>query len=294
MSDVPSEVLEAVIELSADAVLVVQVDQTEWPVRYANDAFSRLAVGIELEKPFADVCEALFGRDTALNVSAAVRSQEAARLPVTTSGRECILSILPLADGRFAAAFLRDVSGGTMSAEESAMAEALLSAKRTIRDLDRDDPVTGLLNAKAFRDVLAHDFAVAAREKSTLALVHFALVDFDAYQAVFGQHASDSCLRRVGHAIRRCLRRASDVVARIDDGAFIVLSHASGEEAVHRFAAEIAASVRDLGIHHPRSRDDRFVTVEFSVVSTDSPAVATSAESMLASLVEPRASSQAG
>ena len=89
---------------------------------------------------------------------------------------------------------------GSGAVAGSDMHHALLKAKRRIRDLSRDDPVTGLLNDRAFRDVLEHDWAVAAREKSTLALVLFTLDDFDAYIDVFGKHASDSCLRRVGQA----------------------------------------------------------------------------------------------
>ena len=145
------------------------------------------------------------------------------------------------------------------------MQHALLKAKRRIRDLSRDDPVTGLLNDRVFREVLDHDWAVAAREKSALAVVLFSLDEFDAYVDVFGRHAADSCLRRVGQAIRRCLRRASDVVGRLDREQFAVLSHAPDEHAVHDFAARISTAVRELGLHHPRSRAGRFVTVSFRV-----------------------------
>ena len=67
----------------------------------------------------------------------------------------------------------------------SDMHHALLNAKRRIRNLSRDDPVTGLLNGRAFREVLEHDWAVATREKSTLSLVSFTLDDFDAYQTSY-------------------------------------------------------------------------------------------------------------
>jgi diguanylate cyclase (GGDEF)-like protein len=145
------------------------------------------------------------------------------------------------------------------------MHHELLNAKRRIRDLSRDDPVTGLLNGRAFREVLKHDWAVAGREKSTLSLVLFTLDDFDAYIDVFGRHAGDSCLRRVGQAIRRCLRRASDVVGRLDGADFIVLSHASDEDGVREFATRISTSVRELGLHHPRSTASKFVTVSFRI-----------------------------
>ena len=166
-------------------------------------------------------------------------------------------------DARFYVVFWR--GGGTGAVAGSDMHHALLKAKRRIRDLARDDAVTGLLNGRAFREVLEHDWAVAAREKSTLSLVLFTLDDFDAYIDVFGRHAADSCLRRVGQAVRRCLRRASDVVGRLDGAELVVLSHASDEDGVREFAARISNAVRELGLHHPRSTVSKFVTVSFRV-----------------------------
>jgi diguanylate cyclase (GGDEF)-like protein len=154
------------------------------------------------------------------------------------------------------------------------MHHALRRARRRIRDLSRDDAVTGLLTETAFREVLEHDWAVAAREKTSLALIAFTLDHFDAYLDVFGRHATDSCLRRVAQAVRRCMRRASDVAARIttDDGeTLVVLSHASDEAGVLAFADRISSAVRELGLHHPRSKAARFVTVSHraSVVQVD-------------------------
>ena len=162
-----------------------------------------------------------------------------------------------------------DIDGQTRNAVHTVagadVQHALLKAKRRIRDLSREDPVTGLLNGRAFREVLEHDWAVAARERSALAIVVFELDDFDAYIDVFGRHATDSCLRRVGQAIRRCLRRASDVVGRLDGERLAVLCHAPDEHAVLDFADRISTAVRELGLHHPRSSAGRFVTVSFRV-----------------------------
>ena len=150
------------------------------------------------------------------------------------------------------------------------MHHELLKAKRRIRDLSRDDPVTGLLNERAFDEVLEHDWAVASREKSPLSLVVFTLDEFEAYAEVFGQHSADSCMRRVGQAVRRCLRRASDVIGRLPGNQMVVLSHASDDAGVREFAGRISQSVRELGLHHPRSSVAKFVTVSFEIgVSTD-------------------------
>ncbi|MGB5510789.1 MAG: diguanylate cyclase, partial [Woeseiaceae bacterium] len=123
------------------------------------------------------------------------------------------------------------------------------------------------------------------REQSALSIVTFTLDDFDAYIEVFGRHAADSCLRRAGRAILRSLRRASDVIARTDGARFIVLSHATEEQGVQQFAELIATSVRELGLHHPRSRSGKFVTVSQTVDVADTASETRSAREFLDDLL---------
>jgi diguanylate cyclase (GGDEF)-like protein len=273
MKAVNRTVLEQVIAATSEPLLIVRIDQPDWPVVLANPAFATITGDEVLKKPFADVIEELTDRELALEVSETVRSQEEASLPIESNSREYLLVLRPLRlpneeAARFYAAFWRTGTGAG-TAEGAEVHHALLKAKRRIRDLSRDDPVTGLLNGGTFADVFEHDWAVAAREKGKLSLVTFTLEDFDAYQEVFGRHSADSCLRRVGQAIRRCLRRASDVVARPDGQRFVVLSHATDEDGVREFAGRISTAVRELGLHHPRSHSSRFVTVSYEVSVVD-------------------------
>ena len=273
MKGISRKILAQVIAATTEPLLVVRIDQPDWPVVMANPAFKTISTDEVLKMPFADVVEAVAGRELALEVSETVRSQDEASLPIESNGREFLLALRPLRLSEDAAASYYAVywrSGtGAGTAEGAEMHHALLKAKRRIRDMSRDDPVTGLLNARAFADVFEHDWAVAEREKGKLSLVTFTLNDFAAYLEVFGRHATDSCLRRVGQAIRRCLRRASDVVARPDGERFIVLSHASDEDGVREFASKIATAVRELGLHHPRSESSKFVTVSHEVSVAD-------------------------
>jgi diguanylate cyclase (GGDEF)-like protein len=273
MKAVERKILEQVIAVTSEPLLLVSIDQPDWPVVLVNPAFSRVGDENVLAKPFADVIEELAGRDLALEVSETVRSQHETSFPIEAGSREYLLVLRPLQlpdeeTARYYAAIWR--SGASAASSDGAeMHHALLNAKRQIRDLSRDDAVTGLLNDRAFREVFAHDWAVATREKSRLSLVMFTLDDFPAYIEVFGRHASDSCLRRVGQAIRRCLRRASDVVSRPSGACFVALSHASDEEGVREFAARISTAGRDLGLHHPRSTASKFVTVSYVVAVAD-------------------------
>lgn len=284
------EILEQVIAATTEPVLVIRVDQPDWPVVLGNPSFATITTDEVLGKPFADVIEELAGRELALEVSETVRSQQETSSPIESNSREYLLALRSLKlpneeTARFYAAYWRSGTGAG-TAEGAEMNHALLKAKRRIRDLARDDPVTGLLNARAFADVFEHDWAVATREKGKLSLVTFTLDDFAAYLEVFGRHAADSCLRRVGQAIRRCLRRASDVVARPDGQRFVVLSHASDEDGVRDFAGKIATTVRELGLHHPRSNASKFVTVSYEVSVADVSADKRDARQFLTDLLD--------
>ncbi|MEM7432817.1 MAG: GGDEF domain-containing protein [Pseudomonadota bacterium] len=261
-------ILRQLVGAVSEPLVLVRANHTDWPVVFANEACDLIG-GVDIDQPFAEVIEGLLGRDVALEVSEAIRSGDEAAIPIEMSGREYLLALRPFIDEKEQSPAYYGVywrAGGSASMIGSSEShQALLKAKRRIRDLLRDDPVTGLLNDSAFREVLDHDWAVASREDSAIALVVFRLDDFDTYLEVFGKHAADSALRRVGQAVRRCLRRASDVVGRMDGNEIAVISHAADEDSVREFAGRISASVRDLGLHHPRSSVSKFVTVKFAV-----------------------------
>lgn len=274
MKALQREILEKLIADSAEPLLVARIDSADWPVVLANAAFVAISGNsAALEQPLADVIEALVGRDLALEVSESIRAGEESSIPVEVRGKEFLLSLSPVtadkADaGNYYAVYWRIATGYGVITRAQETHRALVNAKRRIRDLSRDDPVTGLLNSAAFLEVLAHDWSVARREKTSLTLVTFSLDHFDEYLHVFGRHAADSCLRRVAQAVRRCLRRASDVAAYIEGengDRMVVLSHASDEAAVREFASRIGQSVRELGLHHPRSKNSKYVTVSFNI-----------------------------
>ncbi|MDX1404294.1 MAG: GGDEF domain-containing protein [Woeseiaceae bacterium] len=292
MKALSRNLLTELIAHSGEATVVAQVSSPDWPVVLCNPAFAGVTrTEAVLEQPFADVLEGLVGRDLAMELSETIRTGQQATVPVEIRSQEFLLVLKPIdaggkGDARYYAAYLRTGAAGI---GDDDIRQALKNAKRKIRDLSRDDPVTGLLNEKAFRSVLDHDWAVASRERATLALVAFTLDDFEQYRAVFGRHAADTCQRRVAQAIRKCLKRASDVAARLvteNGDALVVLSHSSDDAGVQEFALKIAASVRELGMHHPRSRNAKFVTVSYKTIVSEAGAKQSSAKEFLNAVLQ--------
>ncbi len=278
MAEIPNDVLLELVAATSEPVLLIRVDSPDWPIELANPAFQALSEGVEpLNKPFPDVMQPMIGKDMTREASAALRTLEAATIPVDVSSREFLLTLLPIrpADGSpaaYCAAYLRTAGRQVAVSGDGKTISAFAAATRRVRDLSGEDSVTGLMNERAFREILAHDWAVAAREGARLGLTTFRFDDYDAYAGVFGRHGAESSQRRVAQIIRRSLRRASDVAARTsgeEGGVILVLSHGSEQASLEAFAEKIAASVHELGLHHPRSRYDRFVTTSWHAASFD-------------------------
>ena len=127
--------------------------------------------------------------------------------------------------------------------------------------LPREDRLTGLRHIEYFHELYRRDFAIAQREGRALTVF---LCDVDAlgiYNETFGRQAGDSVIRRVGRALSSALRRASDLVARVDGGRFVGFSVGMDVEQVRRHGETLAARVRELHMHHPHSPVARIVTI---------------------------------
>ncbi len=143
----------------------------------------------------------------------------------------------------------------------------LVDARRQIKCLQRTDPVTGLASRAAFDEVLERDWSIARRDRRRISIILFSVDCLAEYNEIFGRHATDSLLQKIAHAISGTLRRAGDFGARIANDQFAVLIGEADEVQVETCANRIAAKVRNLAIHHPRSTAARFATVSYGAVS---------------------------
>ena len=126
-------------------------------------------------------------------------------------------------------------------------------------------------------ELLKRDWALAQREKRSIAVFAIDIDALDLYNTTFGRAAGDSTIRRVAHVVSGCLRRSSDVTARIDGGSLIAFAPGLTTEQALRIGQLMAERVRELRIHHPRSAILRYISVSVGVCaavpeSADSPA----------------------
>jgi PAS domain S-box-containing protein/diguanylate cyclase (GGDEF)-like protein len=304
--------LEQVVALSSDGILIVDAQDPNLSVVYANAAYEELT-GYSVEE-LAGRSWSLVGRDAEgeselQRLKAAIGRAEPCRVIVADlrkDGTSWVVQVSaePLHNGRGElkyflcihkpAAMTAAEHNGEAPLGEAELADSsgevlllqreLGRARQKIATLDRIDPATGLLRFGYFQETLRRDLAIARRDRRFVTLLLFTIVEFDAYRQTFGSKAADSCQRMIGAQIMRTLRRAGDLCARYDDSTLVAAVLGQTPEEVRHLAQQIADNVRKLGLHNPRAKVGRHIAIHSAVVGCP-PATQEDAETLIARAV---------
>jgi two-component system cell cycle response regulator len=290
MTGFDADMYRRLVESSPEGVVLVDAQNPERPVIYANRGFEALTgysatelIGRNLRFLQADDRE----QDGRHRLREALEKGESCRVLLRNYRKDGTvfwneMTVLPLLDGdgrvTHFAGHHRD-AGERLRIDPKLTRDSLSGAHQPTAVAIRDDRLTGLFTLSYLEELLKRDWAVAQREKRSIALFAIDIDALDLYNATFGRAAGDSTIRRVAHVVSACLRRSSDVTARIDGGSLIAFAPGLNVEQALRIGQLMAERVRDLRIHHPRSAVLRYVSVSVGVCAavpdsadSDSPA----------------------
>jgi len=135
--------------------------------------------------------------------------------------------------------------------QELLQARALLEAhNRELAVLADHDSLTGIANRRRFEEVLALEFARAARSGAPLSLLMFDVDYFKRYNDTYGHVAGDACLRQVAAALRDSLVRPADLAARYGGEEFVALLPDTDPAGARLVAERVRQAIMALGIPH--------------------------------------------
>jgi PAS domain S-box-containing protein/diguanylate cyclase (GGDEF)-like protein len=282
--------LEQVVALSSEGILVVDAQDSNLPVVYANAAYEELTGYSTAElvgHPWSMLRREADSEPELQRLKAAIGRAEACRITVADLRKDGTawvvdVRVAPLTNARgeiryFVCVHKVAASGAVANGHEAAGASAepgdtngeltllqreLGRARQKIANLDRVDPTTGLLRFGHFQETLRRDLSIAQRDQRFVTLLVFEIVELDVYRQTFGSKAADSCQRMIGAQIMRTLRRAGDLCARYDDQTLVAAVIGQTPDDVHHLVDQIADNVRQLGLHNPRGRSSRHITVQ--------------------------------
>jgi PAS domain S-box-containing protein/diguanylate cyclase (GGDEF)-like protein len=282
--------LEQMIALSSEGILLADAQNPSLPIVYANPAYEGLSgyslaelagQGWPLVEREAD------GECELQRLKAAIGRAEGCRVTVPDLRKDgsswlAEISVEPIHNARGDLKYFLCIHqpANSVSAEQptdgrgppgpngelSLLQRELGRVRQKMASLDRVDPSTGLLRFGYFQDTLRRDLAIARREERFVTLLVFEIVELEAYRQTFGTKAADSCQRMIGAQIMRTLRRAGDLCARYDDSALVAAVLGQTPDEVQSLADQIGGNVRRLGLHNPRAKSGRYITVESKLV----------------------------
>jgi diguanylate cyclase (GGDEF)-like protein/PAS domain S-box-containing protein len=288
MTEFDQGLYRRLVESSPEGVVLIDAQGTDHPVIYVNPAFEALTgysaaelIGRNLRVLQADDRD----QDGRHRLRDALSRGETCRVLLRNYRKDGSLfwnemTVMPLrhADGCVThyAGHHRD-AGERLRIDPKVAKDSLSGAHQPTSIAVRDDRLTGLYTLPYLEELLKRDWAVAHREQRSIALFAVDIDALDLYNTTFGRAAGDSTIRRVAHIVSGCLRRSSDVTARIDGGSLIAFAPGLTIEQALRVGQLMAERVRDLRIHHPRSAVLRYISISVGVCActpgaTDSPA----------------------
>ncbi len=278
MTDLDASFYRRLLESSPDGVALVDAGNPEHPVVYVNQGFEQLT-GYTLADLKGRNLRLLQGEDRDQDARHRIREalgrQESCRILLRNYRKDGTvfwneMTIVPLldADGR-ATHFVghhRD-AGERLRIDPKLAKDSSSGAHQPTAVAVRDDRLTGLFTLPYLEELLKRDWALAQRENRSIAVFAIDIDALDLYNATFGRAAGDSAIRRVAHVISGCLRRSSDVTARIDGGSLMAFAPGLGLDQALRIGQTMSERVRELRIHHPRSTVLRYMSVSVGVTA---------------------------
>ena len=278
MSGMEADFYRRLLESSPEGVALVDAQNPEHPVIYVNPGLESLT-GYAAADLIGRNLRLLQGEDRDQDARHRLREAmgrgESCRVLLrnyrkdgTVFWNEMTVSPLWDAEGRIThfAGHHRD-AGERLRIDPKLAKDSLSGAHQPTAVAIRDDRLTGLFTLPYLQELLKRDWAIAQREPRSIAVFAIDIDALDLYNATFGRAAGDSAIRRVAHCVAGCLRRSSDVTARIDGGSLMAFAPGLSADQAFRVGQTMAERVRELRIHHPRSAVLRYISISVGVAA---------------------------
>ena len=133
--------------------------------------------------------------------------------------------------------------------------------------LTRKDPLTGLLNRRAWFETMVLEHERCRRYQSAYSILLLDVDHFKAFNDSQGHQAGDECLKRVAEGITAGCRTL-DLIGRYGGEEFIVLAPETDNAGALALAERICACVDEMKLPHPASPTSPWLTVSIGVATS--------------------------
>jgi diguanylate cyclase (GGDEF)-like protein len=145
------------------------------------------------------------------------------------------------------------------------MTRLLEDKNERLRHMSTLDALTGIFNRRRVMEFLDQEWRRGVRDGAWLSLLMIDVDHFKAFNDTLGHQAGDDCLWLVANCLKRCLKRAADLVGRYGGEEFVVALPETPVDGAAIVAEAMRDSIRRLSIVHPDSPTAATVTASIGV-----------------------------
>ncbi len=134
-----------------------------------------------------------------------------------------------------------------------------------LEELSMCDALTGIPNRRFFQDAYDKKYKEVLRDGKRVALMMIDVDYFKLYNDNYGHWQGDDCLKKVASALRKTLKRPTDMVARYGGEEFVIILKDVDKEGAKTVAESLVKAVEQMKIPHAHSSVSEFVTISVGV-----------------------------
>lgn len=148
------------------------------------------------------------------------------------------------------------------------LSRRLARANRELRRLSNCDGLTGIANRLCFDRTLRKEWARAARQQTSLALILMDLDHFKTFNDAHGHVAGDHCLKEAASLFARLCQRPGDLVSRYGGEEFAVLLPETDISGAAFVAEKLRSSLAAMELVVVKTGTAKQVTLSLGVCAT--------------------------
>ena len=253
-----------IVEFAKDIIIVTKANPIDEPgpeIVYVNKAFTELT-GYSQNEVLGKTPRILQGEETDPETKKIIRQGLEQQIPIRVTIKNYSkdrkeywldLSILPLSNPQgivtHFVAIERDIT-------------ELINLKEQLEILSRTDPLTGLLNRRAFDEILESEFSRYKRNQDVYSLLIFDIDHFKLINDKYGHPTGDVVLKSISESCKTNLR-AHDNVARYGGEEFCVFLPSTNAQTAYEVAEKLRKTISNTSI--PSDDGDITITVSIGV-----------------------------
>lgn len=138
---------------------------------------------------------------------------------------------------------------------------ALQQKSAILEELAMFDGLTHIPNRRFFDEMYERKYKDTSRDKKTLAVIMIDVDYFKPYNDHYGHVQGDACLITIAEALKKSLKRPTDMVARYGGEEFVVILKDIDLEGANNVVQRLIETVRALQIPHAYSDVTQYVTI---------------------------------